>query len=216
MEKKNIIFCAIAFAAGVVTGTTGTIIVKHVQGKKEKKPARTAPLLKKDLKKNETPETPVQETKEEPASEAQVLARENEIAQEIIHDEGYAAENEHPEDDDPDEEKYRTLLKAKEQRETYVNAHKGKIEMMREEEWDTDFPEEDYSHQELWYFPDEDVLTDEDGNLVEPIVDYVGNIFDKTNFKNNDWERIYIRNHPKEEDYYIHKETTMSREDFFY
>lgn len=215
MDKKNIIFAAIGFVSGVAAGVSGMIVAKKVKEKKNPS-ERKHPLLSRDLPKKE-------EEKEEATEEVgpKIVGHidpveEKKEAEAIIEQEGYGAEYEHPEDDDPEHETYMEQLRMKKAREDYVNAHKGKIELMTEEEWDTDFPEEDYSHAELWYFPDEDVLTDEDGNIVEPIEEYVGELFDKVRFKTNDWERIYVRNHPRGEDYYIHKETRMSREDFFY
>lgn len=214
MDKKNIIFAAIGFITGVGAGVGGTIAVQKIKGRK-KSSERTQPLLTKDLPKKEKEEPKEEEAGPKIIDHVELTDAKKE-AEKIIEEEGYGAEYEHPEDDDPEHELYLEQLKMKKAREDYVNAHKGKIELMREEEWDTDFPEEDYSHAELWYFPDEDVLTDEDGNILEPIEEYAGELFDKLHFRTNDWERIYVRNHPREEDYYIHKETRMSREDFFY
>lgn len=213
MDKKNIIFAVVGFVTGTAAGIGGTIAVQKLKARKNPS-ERKHPLLTRDLPKEEKEEAKEEEVG--PKIVDHVDLTEKKEAEAIIEEEGYGAEYEHPEDDDPEHEAYMEQLRSRKAREDYVNAHKGKIELMTEDEWDTDFPEEDYSHAELWYFPDEDVLTDEDGNIVEPIEEYVGELFDKLRFKTNDWERMYVRNHPREEDYYIHKETRMSREDFFY
>lgn len=90
------------------------------------------------------------------------------------------------------------------------------IEMMRKEQWDTDFPEDDYDRQELWFFPEDDcVLTDEDGNILEPKEKYIGNIFDKIGFTTNTDPEIYICNHQMSTHYLVHKEKDISRDSFF-
>ena len=89
-------------------------------------------------------------------------------------------DSESPSDDDPDdedecdddlnmedyEETYEEMLERQseeyiEHAEQYRREHKGKIELMQSDEWDTDFPETDYEHQDLYYFTEDDKLTDE-------------------------------------------------------
>lgn len=93
----------------------------------------------------------------------------------------------------------------------------NKITMMKKDDWDTDFPQDDFEREELWFFPDDGlgVLTDEDGEVLEPIERFVSNIFNKTGFPQNDWIEIYICNNALEKHFWIHKEKDISRHDFF-
>lgn len=125
----------------------------------------------------------------------------------------FAAEAEHPQDDE--EEEKESIDFAKE-REAYKKEHEGRIEMMKLEDWDSDFPEEDYDHQELWYFPETGELTDEDGALLEPMEKYVGNIFARIGWDTNNDESICIRNHILEKDFKIWKQPMITKEEFFH
>lgn len=208
MDKKNIIFAAIGFVGGVAAGIISVHIYNRIKDRKTDD--NLEPVVLSDL--SDEDREKFEPRKRDKKSNADEHAEYNHI----LEEEGYAAESEYPEDDDPDEEIYQKQLESRRKREEYVKSHEGKIEMMKDDEWDTDFPEDDYGQAELWYFPDEDVLTDEDGNVLDNITDYVGELFEKTRFRTNDWEQIKIRNHPMEMKYYIHKETRMTREEFFY
>lgn len=214
--NKNIIFAIAGFAGGLAAGVGGTLVVQRIIESK-KKPVKV--LLTKDLEQKK------EEVKEEPKEEEEVerieLSPEDyERFKEIVTSQGYASAEDieavYPTDDDPYIAGLEASRKMNEQIEAYRKEHEGQIEMMKEDDWDTDFPEEDYEHEELWFFPDEYVLTDEDGVILNPIESFVGTIFDKTRFPYNNWEVIYIRNHPMQKDYKIHKETRMGREEFFY
>lgn len=145
----------------------------------------------------------------------------------MVKDTRYASEAEHPtdSDEDPEEEDDNYMETyddrvARESREAmekimeYKNKHKGRIDMITREEYDTDFPEVDYDHEELWYFKEEDILANEDGDILRFDHEFVGNIFDKIGFRTNDDKEIYIRNNPMEKDFWIHKEWD-SYEDYY-
>lgn len=141
-------------------------------------------------------------------------------------------DSEHPSDDDPDnpdpdpelpnmedyEETYEERLEREsdemqEQIEEYKAEHAGKIELMMSDEWDTDFPETDYERQDLYYFTESDILTDEDGNALEE-EEFVGPKPRQVGWMRSPDEVIYIRNHPKEMEYRVFKEH-CSVEDWF-
>lgn len=206
-DNKELIIGGLSFLGGIIFGVVATKLIEKRKNKQDE--SETEPA-----KEIETENVPVDEFKE-------VTEIKNQY-REILKAEGYSDEEaeemelaaaEFPHDDLTTAEL--EDLRVRKQMKDYRDKHKGKIEMMTEDEWDTDFPEEDYYPYELWYFPEEDILTNEDGDILTPIKDYVGNIFEKTRFAANDWEFIYIRNHPKEEKYKIHKESG-TRKDFFY
>lgn len=146
----------------------------------------------------------------------------------------YKQETQSPPDDDPDdedsdipddeidmsefEETYeerveREAEEALEHSERYRREHKGKIELMQSDEWDTDFPETDYDREDLYYFTESDILTDEDGNRLNEM-ETIGPKVRQVGWMQSPDEFIYVRNHPKEKEYRIFKER-CSIEDWF-
>lgn len=149
-----------------------------------------------------------------------------------VKDLKYKQETQSPPDDDPDdeseededmdmtqyEETYEERLERESQEvlehsERYKREHKGKIELMTEDEWDTDFPETDYEREDLYYFTESDILTDEDGNQL-PENETIGPKVRQVGWMQSPDENIYVRNHPQEKEYRIFKER-CSVEDWF-
>ena len=140
-------------------------------------------------------------------------------------------EAESPSDDDPDdiseeeeldesnyEETYEERLEREseeyiEHAETYRKEHAGKIELMREDEWDTDFPENEYEHADLYYFTENDTLTDEDGHVLAE-EEFIGPKPRQVGWMRSPDNCIYIRNHPKETEYRVFKENCASSDWF--
>ena len=102
---------------------------------------------------------------------------------------------------------------ALEHSERYKREHKGKIELMTEDDWDTDFPETDYEREDLYYFTESDILTDEDGNQL-PENETIGPKVRQVGWMQSPDENIYVRNHPKEKEYRVFKER-CAVEDWF-
>lgn len=102
---------------------------------------------------------------------------------------------------------------ALEHSERYKREHKGKIDLMTEDDWDTDFPETDYEREDLYYFVDSDILTDEDGNQL-PEHETIGPKVRQVGWMQSRDENIYVRNHIKQKEYRIFKEF-CSIEDWF-
>ena len=136
--------------------------------------------------------------------------------QQIVQENGYTD----PDDiqrvvDDPDnEETYEERIERQEiEREQamaeYREKNKGKIVPIQREDFETDFPETDYDHKDLYYFTGDDILTDEDGNIVNE-EEFIGNKPRQFGWMANDEDRIYIRNHPKETEYAVWKERCLS------
>lgn len=136
--------------------------------------------------------------------------------QKIVKENGYASPEEIKEViNDPDNEE---TFEEREQRELedlseamseYRKKNKGKIVPIQKDEWDTDFPEIDYDHKDLYYFTTDDVLTDENGNHLDE-AEYIGTKPRQFGWMNNDEEKIFIRNNPKETDYQVWKEKCAS------
>ena len=150
---------------------------------------------------------------------------------EYVKDLKYKQETQSPPDDDPDdedsdisedtpiedqmnmedfEETYeerveREAEEALEHSERYKREHKGKIELMTSDDWDTDFPENDYEREDLYYFTGSDILTDEDGNQM-PENETIGSKVRQVGWMQSSDDMIYVRNHPKEKEYRIFKE----------
>lgn len=94
---------------------------------------------------------------------------------------------------------------ALEHSERYKREHKGKIELMTSDEWDTDFPETDYEREDLYYFTESDILADEDGNKLDE-GETIGPKVRRVGWMQNNDDVIYVRNHPKQKEYRIFKE----------
>ena len=136
--------------------------------------------------------------------------------QKIVKENGYTTPEEIEEViNDPDNEEtfeereQRELEELSEAMSEYRKKNKGKIVPIQKDEWDTDFPEIDYDHKDLYYFTTDDVLTDEDGNHLDE-AEYIGTKPRQFGWMNNDEEKIFIRNNPKETDYQVWKEKCAS------
>lgn len=179
--KREIIFAIAGFVGGVAVGAGTAVAIQKV---KEKKTKNRKPLLTKDLPKEEDPQPYIEITADE-------LKDELTKAINIAVNEGYMevdpAETEFPKDDDPEDEEEEELkesIQKKEEIEEYREKNKGRIIPISEEEYyseDEDLPDESPEREELYYFPDEYLLVDEDNRILEPISTYCGKICDAYN-----------------------------------
>ena len=136
----------------------------------------------------------------------------------IIKENGYTdhADIEKVLEDPDNEETYeereeREALEASMAMAEYRNKNKGKIAPMTRDEWESDFQEVDYDKKELYYFVNDNVLTDEDGNHIDE-EEYMGTKPRQFGWMDNSEDRIYIRNNPKETDFVIWKEQCASED----
>lgn len=136
--------------------------------------------------------------------------------QQIIKENGYSDPEDIQEviDDLDNQETYeerieREQLEEEEAMSEYRKRNAGKIVPIQKDEWDTDFPEVDYEKKDLYYFTVDDVLTDEDGNIVNE-EEHIGTKPRQFGWMANNEEKIYIRNNPKETDYQVWKEKCAS------
>ena len=62
-----------------------------------------------------------------------------------------------------------------------------------------------YSKETLYFYQDDDVLTDEDEHELDNELEYLGNTLDKFGFRDNDEQLIHVRNEEKKTDYEVIK-----------
>lgn len=136
----------------------------------------------------------------------------------IIKDEGYTdkADIEALLEDPENEETYEEREEREALEETlamaeYRSKNQGKIAPITRDEWDSDFQEVLFEKKDLYYFTGDDVLTDEEGNHLDE-EEYIGKKPRQFGWMNNEEEKIYIRNHPKETDFQVWKENCASED----
>lgn len=226
------VIATLSFAAGA---TFGFVVGYYLNKKEQDKDIQYVDPIVVDKKpeepKEENPQKGVFEIK--PAALARKPGDVGINYTEYVKELKYKQETQSPPDDDPDdesdipeeeidmskfEETYEERLEreseeALEHSERYKREHKGKIELMTSDEWDSDFLESDYEREDLYYFVDSDILTDEDGNQL-PENETIGPKVRQVGWMQSPDDEIYVRNHPQEKEYRIFKER-CSIEDWF-
>ncbi len=197
--KKEIIFNAIVFSVGVAIGTFIGITYKK----------------KKSVSESVDESDVIVEKEEEDLSNP---LSEKVAYSDVIHDLEYRSNSEDEEITDEEQgelENYYDNNAADE----YRKENFGKIEIISRKEWEKhlyqEFSDVEYDPADLYYFPDTDWLTDEFGGVLDPQEKYTGNCLTKYDFKGNDEEEMYVRNHPSETDFAIHKIIGQSRDEYF-
>ncbi len=138
--------------------------------------------------------------------------------QQIVKDNSYMTPEEIQEviNDPENEETYEERIEreqgeASEAMNDYRKRNKDKIVPITRDEFETDFPEVDYSKADLYYFQGDKVLTDDNGSPLD-IEEYMGTRPGQFGWYDNGEERIFIRNNPKETDYQVWKQSCTSEE----
>lgn len=238
---KNVIIAALSFAVGTAVGIVvgyelgkkkqeGSQYVEPilVEAKQEKVEHPNPEKTQRDIPENTF--------KSKPASIATAPGETGINYTKFLKDLKYKQESQTPPDDDPDdgpvddedyddemyrseyEETYEERLEREsketsERVEEYKKEHKGKIEIMEPDDWDTDFPETDYERKDLYYFTGSDILTDESGHaLLED--EWIGPTIRQIGWMQSSDDTICVRNHPKEMELRVFKER-CSVEDWF-
>ena len=202
--KKEVIYISIAAIAAVCGFAIGAMVGKK---HRETVASGTGELTE------ETSET------SESENDLYYFPDDDELYSDKIRDLEYRSESDDPEEFLSDEEE-EVLFDAKENESVkeYKKENYGKIEPLTREEWEKHLYQEasdaDYSADDLYYFPDGDFLTDDRGGILKPTEKYVGDVLDKFRFRTNDDEELYLRNHPMETDFAIHK-VHQSRDEYF-
>ncbi len=198
--KKEIIFAAAALAVGIAGG-----FFLGITYSKKKTVSETVEEPKEENTEN------VEEDLSDPLAEKVAYS-------DAIRDLEYRSNSDEEEITDEEQgelENYYDNNAADE----YRKENLGKIEIISRKEWEKhlyqEFSDVEYEPADLYYFPDTDWLTDEFGGVLDPQEKYVGNCLTKFDFKGNDDEEIYVRNHPSETDFAIHKIIGQSRDEYF-
>lgn len=123
-------------------------------------------------------------------------------------------ESDIPEDEEIDMTKYEETYEERLERESnemaaeqerYRKEHEGKIEFMSEDDWNTDYPETDYEREDIYYFTESDILTDEDGHALNEN-ETIGPKVRQVGWMQSPDENVFIRNHIQEKEYRVFKE----------
>ena len=206
MNKNRIHYISITTAVGLCGFAVGFLLGKLSTKKPEVKEVE-----------NESENNPEDET---PESKPEVVEEAIEAIDydERVKDLEYRSQSDDPEDAlDPEEEEELENARINEEVKAYKKS--GAIELMSKKDFEDrhfkGFNDVDYSGDELYYFPDEDFITDEFGGILTPMEKYVGDCLNKHGFKSNDDPELYLTNHPMETDFIVHKVKDLSRDEYF-
>lgn len=127
------------------------------------------------------------------------------------------------EEDTMEEEEDWEAFKVSKNYDEYRKKHKNDIVVLPEDDifdtWNREIgndpsnPDVCYEEEELYYFTEDDTLTDEEGNIIDE-EEYLGVKPRQFGWFTNDKEDIFIRNNPLERDFRVNK-VQASREDYF-
>jgi hypothetical protein len=117
-------------------------------------------------------------------------------------------EEEETEDDIPMETYEERLEREAEELNDQVNLYikrKGdKIDVLGNQPIDPEYPEVHYPVEDLYYFTEDDCVTDDSGNVIYED-EVIGNKLRRFGWMLNEQEEVYVRNNPNETDYHIYK-----------
>lgn len=224
MDNKAIIFSGLSLITGAVIGFVVGYNVNKRQVDEERRMQEEAAEALKEYQKKSEEEAETEQPVIKTVVKAAKIATPTEPGinytkyAEMKAEEAKKAEAESPsEDDDEDEEKeldppmetYEERLEREgkeltEQDEIYNKKKGDKIDVLGNEDIDNEYPEVHYPAEELYYFTDDDVLTDEDGNIVDE-EEYIGTKLRRFGWMTNPQEAVWIRNNPKETDFHVNK-----------
>lgn len=234
MDSKLIIATTVSFAVGAAAGFAVGYFLMEKEGEEVqrvyaneivKKPAGNIPEkpvnpAETEVPQDDDPDDPPQLISSGPAHIAMPGQKGVNYSkvQKIVEENGYIE----PEDiqavvDDPDNEETveeleeRARMEDEDRMSEYRKKNKDKIVPIQSDEWDTDYPEVEYDHKDLYYFVNDDVLTDDEGNQIDE-EEYIGKKPRQFGWMFNDEDRIYIRNNPKETDFQVWKHKCESSE----
>ena len=88
-----------------------------------------------------------------------------------------------------------------------------KIDVLGNEAVDSEYPEVHYPGEELYYFTEDDIITDEDGNEIDE-KSLIGDKLRRFGWMQNEQEAVWVRNNPRETDYHVNK-VKDSRDSWF-
>lgn len=232
MENKTIIFSGLSLLTGAVVGfVVGYNISKKNAEDKLREQEDAFKAMQDYQKESELPadEKPVIKT----VVKAAKLATPEEpginytLYSKMKAEEAKKAESESPseEDAEEDEEETEVPMETYEERlereaeeenaeyQLYQKKKGDKIDVLGNEAVDSEYPEVHYPGEELYYFTEDDIITDEDGNEIDE-KSLIGDKLRRFGWMLNEQEAVWVRNNPRETDYHVNK-VKDSRDNWF-
>lgn len=239
-NNKTIIFSGLTFLVGIVIG--GIAGYSAAKSKANEDLEYVKEELEETKKRVKTDDTKDEKPVEESHTAKKVLVKAAKIATpeepginytayvKKVQEEGYKAEAESPteedyildEEEDGDEDLMETyeerMLREDRERDEadqlYRKKEGNKIKPLGNNPIDNDYPDVHYPGEELYYFTEDDCLTDEFGTVIENEEDIIGNKLRKYGWMQNSEEAVWVRNNRMEVDYHVVKQR-CARSDWF-
>lgn len=238
-SNKAIIFSGLTFLVGIAVGAVvGYSTAKTKANEDLNYIKEELDETKKKLKEEAGSEKPVEEshtakkvlvkaakiaTPEEPginytAYVKKVQEEEYNAESEFPSEEDYISDDEEEGDDDLMETYEERMLREGEERDEadrlYRKKEGNKIKPLGNSPIDNDYPDVHYPGEELYYFTEDDCLTDEFGTVIENEEDIIGDKLRKYGWMLNSEEAVWVRNNRMEVDYHVVKQR-CARSDWF-
>ena len=232
MESKTIIFSGLSLITGAVVGfVVGYSISKKNAEDKLQEQEEAFKAMQEYRKESELPveNKPVVKTVVKAAKLATPEAPgiDYTLYSKMKEEETKKAESESPseEDTEEDEEEMEAPMETYEERlereaeeenaqyQLYQKKKGDKIDVLGNEAVDSEYPEVHYPGEELYYFTEDDIITDEDGNEIDE-KSLIGDKLRRFGWMKNEQEAVWVRNNPRETDYHVNK-VKDSRDSWF-
>ena len=232
MESKTIIFSGLSLLTGAVVGfVVGYSISKKNAEDKLQEQEEAFKAMQEYQNESELPveNKPVVKTVVKAAKLATPEASgiDYTLYSKMKAEETKKAESESPseEDTEEDEEEIEAPMETYEERlereaeeenaqyQLYQKKKGDKIDVLGNEAVDSEYPEVHYPGEELYYFTEDDIITDEDGNEVDE-KSLIGDKLRRFGWMQNEQEAVWVRNNPRETDYHVNK-VKDSRDSWF-
>ena len=232
MENKTIIFSGLSLITGAVVGfVVGYSISKKNAEDKLQEQEEAFKAMQEYQKESELPveNKPVVKTVVKAAKLATPEAPgiNYTLYSKMKAEETKKAESESPseEDTEEDEEEMEAPMETYEERlereaeeenaqyQLYQKKKGDKIDVLGNEAVDSEYPEVHYPGEELYYFTEDDIITDEDGNEIDE-KSLIGDKLRRFGWMQNEQEAVWVRNNPRETDYHVNK-VKDSRDSWF-
>ena len=232
MESKTIIFSGLSLLTGAVVGfVVGYSISKKNAEDKLQEQEEAFKAMQEYQKESELPveNKPVVKTVVKAAKLATPEAPgiDYTLYSKMKEEETKKAESESPseEDTEEDEEEMEAPMETYEERlereaeeenaqyQLYQKKKGDKIDVLGNEAVDSEYPEVHYPGEELYYFTEDDIITDEDGNEIDE-KSLIGDKLRRFGWMQNEQEAVWVRNNPRETDYHVNK-VKDSRDSWF-
>lgn len=209
MNKERLIFITIGTVIGGISGFVigYKLLEKKVQTEHEKKLQREVAQLKPEVtdQDNDTEKDISKESDSHDYSDEEDNQKYKDLIDNLDYEIIDDASDEDVESDDISDEEIEVTIKKKHQNPKVL----GKTQL------DADDPDLKYDSEELFYFMEDNVLTDADGQHVDEF-NTIGNNLRRYGFFHGegDLDTVWVRNYDYEVDYEIHRDVGSSSDMF--